>query len=186
MITLRYQRILALCSITLFLLSSSMEAAHQHVTTGRVIASDAYIGLPRMSSGTNLSIFIVRADDGQRGTRSPRFLKVRYEDYADQHPLPTDLLQGKSSWRFSLQRKRSCDQVVTKGLIAAQKGSKELPKPDTFVLVQSADEKDVPPLNSTLPCFILRPGDAKPISSVNISSERTDTIDPATGNLKGS
>ncbi len=181
--TIIFQRVLAFCSIML-LLSSSMEASHQHVTTGRVIARDAYIGLPRMSSVTNVSIFIVRVDDAQRGTKSPRFLKVRYEDYADQRPLPADLLEGKSSWRFSLQRNRRCDQVVSEGLFAAQKSSKELPKPDTFVLVQSADQKDVPPINSTLPCFILRPGGAKPITSANISSERIDNIDPATGNLR--
>jgi hypothetical protein len=157
------QRVVALCSIAL-LLSSNMKAAHQHAT-GRVIARDAYVGLPRMSSVTNISIFIVRVDDAQRGTKSPRFLKVRYEDYADQRPLPGDLLEGKSSWRFSLQRNRSCDQVVSQDLIVSQKSPKELPQPDTFVFVQSADQKDMPPINSKLPCFILRPGGVKPINS---------------------
>jgi hypothetical protein len=165
--TLTYQRVLALCSIML-LFSSSMEANHQHVTTGRVIARDAYTGLARLSSVANVSIFIVRVDDAPRGKKSPRFVKVRYEDYADQRPLPSELLEGKSSWRFSLRRNRSCDQVVSEGLFAAQRESKELPKPDTFILVQSADQKDFPPINSTIPCFILRPGGAKPVSSANV------------------
>jgi hypothetical protein len=73
--------------------------------------------------------------------------------------------------------------VVSEGLIVAQKGSNQLPKPDTFILVPSADQKDTPPINSTLPCFVLRPGGTKPISSANLSRERTDTIDPKTGNL---
>jgi hypothetical protein len=164
MMTFMYHRILALCSIML-LFSSSMEAKHQHVTTGRVIARDAYIGLPRMSSVTNVSIFIVRVDEDPPGTKATRFVKVRYEDYADERPLPPHLLEGTSSWRFALRRNRSCDQVVSKGLFAAQKDSKEPPKSGTFILVQSADQNDVPPIHSTIPCFVLRPGGAQPLHS---------------------
>jgi hypothetical protein len=157
---LSYHRFLALSSIVL-LLSSSVKANHQYVTTGRVIARDAYNGLARLSSVTNVSTFIVRVDKAPGGTKSPGFVKVRYEDYADQRPLPPDLLEGKSSWRFSLRRNRSCDLVVSEGLFVAHKDSNELPKPDTFILISSADQKTLPPLNSTIPCFVLRPGGAK-------------------------
>lgn len=163
MITVKYQRLL-LVYLIVFLFSSDMEGKQQHVATGRVIASDAYIGLARMSSVTNVSIFILKVENASGRTGSSRFVKVRYEDYAGRKPLPADLLQGKSSWRFSLRRNRSCDQMVTEGLIVAQEDSKELPHPDTFILVPSADRTDLPPVNSTLPCFVLKPGGARPRS----------------------
>jgi hypothetical protein len=164
MMTTTYHRVPALCSIML-LLSSSLEANHPQITSGRVIANDPYIGLLRLSSGPNVSIFMVRVDDAPHATKSPRFVKVRYEDYADQHPLPPDLLKGKSSWRFSLRRNHGCDQVVLEGLFTAQNDSNELPNPGTFILVQGFDQKDVPPIHSTIPCFVLRPGGAKLTSS---------------------
>lgn len=166
--TVAYHRVLALCLISL-LLSSSMEASRRHITTGRVIARDAYVGLARMSSVTNVSILIVRLEKVPQKAGVARFVKVRYEDYAGQHPLPSDLIEGKSPWRFSLRRDRSCDEVVSQGLFVVQNSSKELPKPGTYIVVKSADQKDLPPTNSTLPCFILRPGGAKPISSANVS-----------------
>jgi hypothetical protein len=101
-----------------------------------------------MSSVTNFSILLVKVGAQPHGNKSPRCLKVRYEDYADQQPLPADLLDGKASWQSSLRRNRSCDQVVTKGLIVAQNDSKK-PKDDAFILVQS----DAPPLNTKLPWF---------------------------------
>lgn len=160
MIEVTYPRILALSS--LLLLASSAEAGSRYKTTGRVIAREPYMGLPRMSSATNVEILVIKADESSRKTKSPKFLKIRYEDSADQHPLPTDLLQGKSSWRFSLKRERSCDQVVSEGLFKASRDSGEPPNPGTFVLVESSDQKDIPPTRSKIPCYILKPGDVQP------------------------
>lgn len=169
MIKLTYLRVLALSSMML-VLASAKEARSKYKTTGHVIAKDAYMGLPRMSSVTNVEILVLRVDESSRGTKSPQFLKVRYEDYADQHPLPPDLLEGRSSWHFSLRRERSCDQVVSEGLFKASRDSNEPPKPGTFVLVESRDQNDIPPTHSTIPCYVLKPGDVQPLSSAKDSA----------------
>lgn len=159
-----YVCVLALTVIVLSL-QFNARASGKHKTAGRVIARDVYISLPRTSSTVNVDVFVLRTNDSikSRGT-STRFIKVRYEDLGNQHPLPTDLLEGKNLWRFSLTRDRSCDQVVSEGLIARRSSSNELPKPGTFVLLESADVNDVPALNSTMPCFTVRPGGVKPVS----------------------
>jgi hypothetical protein len=134
-------------------------------TTGRVIAREVYVGLPRTTSTVDVDVFIVRAKEPVkiRGA-STHFLRVRYEDYASQHPLPSGLLEGKESWRLSLKRDRSCDQLVSEWLIRPVSTSNELPKPGTYILVRGADTADTPPLHTTMPCFILRPGGIKPAS----------------------
>lgn len=162
MIEFTHLRVLALSS--LLLLTSSTEASNRHKVTGRVIARDAYIGLARMSSVTNVEILVIRVDETSRRAKAPQFLKIRYEDYADQHPLAPDLLEGKSSWQFSLRRERSCDQVVSEGLFRANRDSSELPKAGTFVLVGSTDQKDIPPTRSKISCYVLKPGDVQPLS----------------------
>ena len=155
----------AVFSILTLLMRSDMRAAEKHEATGHVIAMDVYLALPRTSSTANVELFVLRIDEPVKVRGTPlRFVKVRYEDYANQHPLPSDLLDGTARFRFSLNRDRSCDQVVSKDLIIPRSPSNELPKSGTFVLLQSADVKDVPPLNSTMPCFILRPGGLKPVS----------------------
>src|SRR5438552_16093816 len=98
----------AVFSILALLMRSDMRAAERHETAGRVIAKDVYLGLPRTSSTANVELFVLRIDEPVkvRGA-STHFVKVRYEDYANQHPLPTDLLDGKQRFRFSLKRDRS-------------------------------------------------------------------------------
>jgi hypothetical protein len=151
-------------SILALLMRSDLRAAERHEATGRVIAKDAYLGLPRTSSTANVELFILRIDERVKSRGAwTRFIKVRYEDYANQHPLPTDLLDGKKRFQFLLKRDRGCDQVVSEGLILPRGTSNELPKSGTFVILQSADVNDIPPLKSTLPCFVLRPGGAKPV-----------------------
>src|SRR5206468_213576 len=154
----------SLLSILALLVRFELRAAERHKATGRVIAKDAYLGLARTSSTANVELFILRIDEPvESRAASTHFIKVRYEDYANQHPLPTDLLSGKKPFQFFLKRNRDCDQVVSDGLILPRSISNELPKFGTFVILQSADVNEIPPLNSTLPCFVLRPGGLKPV-----------------------
>lgn len=160
-----YARIAAM-SVVVLLVCFKVRAAGRHETTGRVIARDIYIGLPRTSSTVNLEVFILRTSESVKSSgESMHFLRVRYEDFGNQHPLPSALLEGGQPWRLSLKRDRSCDQIVSEGLIVPRSASNELPKPGTYVLLRSADVNDLPPLRSTMPCFILRPGGAEPVSS---------------------
>jgi hypothetical protein len=166
MTRLTHLRIVALCSAVL-LLPSSGEAGHKCKRTGRVIAREAYIGLARPSSVTSVEIFILKVKDMRQAPSERRFAKVRYEDYGGRYPLPLDLLSGESSWRFVLRRDKTCDLLVSEGLFVVPSDSRELPKPGTFILVQSVNKEDVPPLGSSIPCFILRPGGAKRIGSAS-------------------
>jgi hypothetical protein len=159
MITNPFRSVWVLC--LMMLLVSSVEAGRKQKITGRVIAKDAYVGLAHLSSVTNVELFIVKVDDAAQGARSPRFIKVRYEDYADQRPLPAELLEGKSHWTFSLTRNESCDQVVSEGLFVAPSNTGTPPKAGTFILAENAGQ-DVPPIKTTIPCFVLRPGRVKP------------------------
>jgi hypothetical protein len=160
MITNYCRKSLVLYPIILLLVSSPMEARHKQQITGRVIAKDAYMGLAHVSSATHVELFIVKVDDAAKGTRSLRFIKVRYEDYADQHPLASELLEGKSHWTFSLTRDKSCDEVVSEDLFVAPSNSGTPPKAGTFILAQNAGQ-DVPAIKTTIPCFALRPGGVK-------------------------
>ncbi len=157
-----YSRLSALCLVVL-LGAADTDGGGRHQTTGRVIARDIYLSLPRTSSTPNVEILVLRTNEPIGGAKSSsHFAKVRYEDYADQHPLPVDLLEGKQAWRFSLRRNRSCDQVVSEGLFVSRRPSNELPKPGVYVLVAGADPSDAPPLHSTMPCFVLQPDGVKP------------------------
>lgn len=167
MIKVTCPQVLALSFVLLF--AASTDAGSRYKAIGRVIAKDAYIGLPRMSSVTNVQILVIKTDEMSQPKKLPQFLKVRYEDYADQHPLPTDLLQGKSSWLFSLKRERNCDQAVSEGLFNANRGSSVPPKPGTFVLVGSSDQTDIPPIHNTIPCYVLKPGNVQRLTWDKIS-----------------
>ncbi len=165
MIGKTYVRIAAM-SVVVLLVHFNVRAAGRRETTGHVIARDVYLGLPRTSSTVNLEVFILRTNESVKSRgESTHFLRVRYEDFGNQHPLPSALLEGRQTWRLSLKRDRSCDQVVSEGLIVPRNASNELPKPGTYVLLRSADVNDLPSLSSTMPCFILRPGGAEPVSS---------------------
>ena len=150
--------ILLLCPMVLQLVSP-VKAGQKQQITGRVIAKDAYVGLAHLSSATNVELLIVKVDRVVQGT--PRFVKVRYEDYADQRPLPAQLLEGKSHWTFLLTRNKGCDQVVSKGLFVNPSNSGTPPKAGTFILAEDAGH-DVPPIKTMIPCFILRPDGVKP------------------------
>jgi hypothetical protein len=156
MIANPFRNTLLFCSSVL-LFVSSVEGGQKQQVTGRVIAKDAYAGLAQLSSATNVELFIVKVDTRQ-GAR--RFIKVRYEDYADQRPLPTELSEGKSRWTFSLTRNKTCDQEVSAGLFVESGNSGTPPKAGTFILVPGAGH-DVPPIKAIIPCFVLRPGGVK-------------------------
>jgi len=96
---------------------------------------------------------------------SPRFVKVRYEDYEAKEPLPSGLLDGKMVWKFSVKRDRTCDQIVSEGLFVAPNKSAIPPAAGSYVLLENAGS-DLPKVESLLPCFIVQPGGIKSLGSL--------------------
>ena len=139
---------------------------NQQKLMGRVIAKDAYLGLARLSSAASVEVFIVRVDQVRWKETSPRFIKVRYEDYEAKGLLASGLLDGKMMWRFSLRREKKCDQIVSEGLLIPPNNSPTPPRAGAYILLENAGS-DLPKVQSLLPCFIVQPGGIRPMGSTS-------------------
>jgi hypothetical protein len=151
-----------------FVVASAAASSHERrgdrmTVVGRVIARDTYLGLAGpLTSSANLEVlvFVVEPPAKEPARRASReFLKVKYEFRWDQPALPRRLLEGISVWKLSLVREESCDQVVQPGTFSTK--SRDLPKASTFLLT-AGSEHELPPVNSRLACYVLRPGDWTP------------------------
>ena len=157
---------LSLCGIMLLWVTIGIGARYdenRRTLIGRVIARDPYIGLAHLSSPANVEVFIVRIEKANPAGSSPQFVKVRYEDYEAESPLPSGLLDGKMLWRFSLKRDENCDQTVSDGMFVLPSNSSTPPESGSYVLLKNAGS-DLPKVQSVLPCFIVQRRGINPVS----------------------
>ena len=138
---------------------------NKQMLKGRVIAKDAYVGLARLNSLGSVEVFIVRVEEEDPKKTSPRFIKIRYEDYGAKKKQPRDLFDGRVLWRFSASRDKSCDQIVSEDLFTTPNNTSRPPKGGTYVLLENVSS-DLPKRQSLLPCFIVQPGGIKRLSAI--------------------
>jgi hypothetical protein len=126
------------------------------VVVGTVIAYDPLQALTNITSAPQSQVLVVRIEKRIKGRESAGYLKVVYEYGGDQPSLPKGIFDGKSQWRFVLKRDGRCDSSL-KEMKAAKPQSREEEKV-TLPHLKFTDEEERLPDDTTLPCYVLKPG----------------------------
>lgn len=154
------KRIFFSSALTLLLMSSVIDARHQHCLkrsvkiVGVVVAYNQLASLVNITDAPQHQFLLVRVDKSVSGER---YLKIIYK-YGVNESLPDEVFDGKSKWRFNLTRDCGCDgspkrnESKTEGEIAVATWKET---------IEGADV----PLDAKLLCYALRPKGFKRVSS---------------------
>ena len=132
-------------------------------TVGTVIAYNLPVsGLAMLTSVPIEQFLVVRIDKPVNRKRTLRYIKVSYRRWFNEPELPSGVLDGGNKWHFVLSRDSSCDGSVRE--LESTKGKTEDGKEVILQLLRrTMGAEEAVPDELILPCYVLRPGDLKPV-----------------------
>lgn len=158
-----------LLALSVIALSALMVLANEGrekrlVIVGTVAGYDQLSSLVSLTSVPQSQLLIVRVKKQIKGREELRYIKVIYKYGANEGPLPKDIFDGTSQWRFTLTRDHSCD-CLARDLLSEQSKTEDGTEA-TLPRLKRTNTTEKTPDNANLPCYILRPNDLKPSSHV--------------------
>ena len=110
----------------------------------KVVGYDELAPLMNLTSAPQIEVLIVRVMKLIKGKEQSDYIKVIYQHLHNQPDLPKEFFDSRHLWRFTLTR-ASSDDLSCKG---------PLPR----LRPATGAETEQLPGNTSLPCYILRPG----------------------------
>lgn len=102
-----------------------------------------------------MQVLLVRISKSIKGRAAGPYIKVIYKHAANDSPLPQDIFDGSTLWRFILKRDSSCDSTLRE-LKAVKPQTKEGEM--TVPRLKFKTETEMIEDEVNLPCYVLRPG----------------------------
>jgi hypothetical protein len=124
---------------------------------GPVIAYERSVTrLAQLTFVPNTEVLIVRVDKLIKGQEQAHYLKVVYRYGTDEPSLAKEVFDGRSQWRFTLQRDRNCDSAI--GQMKSVKTQTKEGEEVTLSGLKFTGETEGLPDDTNLPCYVLKPG----------------------------
>lgn len=139
--------LLVVCASSAIFAAGGRLRKEELVVTGRVVSYDQLVSLANITSAPQLQVLIVRVAKRVKGREESRYIKVVYKHMQNEAKLPSEVFDGKSHWRFRLMKAATQDHSCKGPLQGLKRTS-------------GAETEDLPS-DTSLPCYLLRPGDLK-------------------------
>lgn len=142
------------------------ESNHRLTIVGTVVGYDQTMSMVHVTAAPQADLLFIRIRKLIKGRESATYVKVLYQHLNHRTELPREILDARNYWLFKLNRDRDCDSSLreletTKGEPDAGRRV-DVPR---FKHTTGAEAEEIPD-SATLPCYLLRPGDFKPVGSV--------------------
>ncbi len=122
---------------------------------GTVVAYDQVAPLANITWVLQSQVLLIRVSKSINGRAAGPYIKVVYKYRLNDSPLPQNILDGNTQWRFILKRDTSCDSSLREmKAIKSQTKEGEITVPRLkFKSGTEIKEDEV-----SLPCYVLKPG----------------------------
>lgn len=130
---------------------------------GTVIAyAHSLTQLAKLTSVPAEEMLIVRVDKGSAMKQQSPYIKVAYRYWHTEPAVPKEFFDSRKQWHFLLVRETRCDGPLRE--LLETKGKTERGEKVSLPFLQrttGAENLEIP-LDTTLPCYVLRPEGFKP------------------------
>jgi len=123
---------------------------------GTVVAYDQLVPLANITWVLQSQVLLIHISKSIKGRAEGPYIKVVYKYATNDSPLPQDVFDGHSEWRFTLKRDNSCDSSLRemKALKPqVTEGQGAVPR------LKFKTETEMPGDDVNLPCYVLKPGE---------------------------
>jgi hypothetical protein len=123
---------------------------------GTVVAYDQASPLANITWVLQSQVVLIRISKRIKGRAAGPYIKVVYRFAPNESPLPQNILDENTQWRFNLTRDITCDSSV--GEMKTMKAQTEQGEITTIPRLKFKNETEVMKDEVSLRCYVLRPG----------------------------
>jgi hypothetical protein len=123
---------------------------------GIVVAYDQAVPLTNITWGMQSQVVLIRISKSIKGRGAGPYIKVVYRFAPNEPPLPQNILDENTQWRFILKRDISCDSSVRE--MKTMKAQTEEGEIIAIPRLKFKNETEVIEDAVNLPCYVLKPG----------------------------
>jgi hypothetical protein len=123
---------------------------------GTVVAYDQASPLANITWVLQSQVVLIRISKRIKGRAAGPYIKIVYRFAPNESPLPQNILDENTQWRFNLTRDITCDSSV--GEMKTMKAQTEQGEITTIPRLKFKNEIEGMEDEVSLPCYVLRPG----------------------------
>ena len=122
---------------------------------GTVVAYDQAAPLTNITWVLQSQVVLIRISKSIKGRAAGPYIKVVYRFAPNESPLPQNILDENTRWRFILKRDITCDSSVRE--MKTMKAQTEEGEITTIPRLKFKNETEVIEDEVSLPCYVLKP-----------------------------